>query len=52
MDINRCKGCGKYTLRTTCPGCSDKAVNPRPGPFSPEDRHGKHRRKEKLKRRE
>jgi len=49
MEIKRCKSCGVYTLKKNCPACSGRAVNPRPGPFSPKDPHGKHRRKEKLK---
>ncbi len=49
MDMRKCKSCGQYTLKDRCPDCGGKAVNPGPGPFSPEDKYGKHRRKEKLK---
>ncbi|MFP4116000.1 MAG: RNA-protein complex protein Nop10 [Candidatus Aenigmatarchaeota archaeon] len=49
MEMKKCKSCGRYTLETECPECGGKAVNPNPGPFSPEDKHGEYRRKEKLK---
>ncbi len=49
MKLKKCKACEIYTLKDECPGCGKKTLTPRPGPFSPGDRHGKHRRKEKLK---
>lgn len=47
--IKKCKKCGKYTLKDKCPGCGGKAVDHGPGKFSPQDRYGEYRRKEKLK---
>mgnify|MGYP002338705190 CR=1 FL=1 len=49
MKMKKCKSCGQYMLSETCPECGNRASNPGPGPFSPSDKHGKHRRKEKLK---
>lgn len=47
--MKKCKSCGRYTLDKKCPVCGSKAVNPDPGPYSPEDKYGKYRREEKLK---
>jgi H/ACA ribonucleoprotein complex subunit 3 len=38
-----------YTLAERCPDCGAPAVNSAPAPFSPDDPHGKYRRR--LKRR-
>ncbi|MDY0266491.1 MAG: RNA-protein complex protein Nop10 [Methanimicrococcus sp.] len=42
--IKKCKSCARYTLSDTCPDCGGVCVNPRPAPYSPEDRYGKYRR--------
>ncbi|MFP4116478.1 MAG: RNA-protein complex protein Nop10 [Candidatus Aenigmatarchaeota archaeon] len=49
MKLKKCKSCGVYTLDKECSKCGQKTSEPRPGPFSPQDKYGKHRRKEKLK---
>ncbi len=49
MKLKKCRNCGIYTLGSKCKKCDEDTSEPRPGPFSPEDKHGKHRRKEKLK---
>ena len=46
--ILRCKGCGAYTLKETCPECNKEAVKPVPPKYSPVDKYGKYRRKVKL----
>jgi len=45
--ILRCGNCGKYTMKEVC-SCSGKAITPKPGKFSPEDKYGMYRRKAKL----
>ncbi|MFP4045518.1 MAG: RNA-protein complex protein Nop10 [Candidatus Aenigmatarchaeota archaeon] len=49
MDMRKCKQCGRYTLKKRCQNCGSETVEPGPGKFSPEDRYGDYRRKEKLK---
>jgi H/ACA ribonucleoprotein complex subunit 3 len=49
MEIKKCKKCGIYSLKGECPNCGSNTVNPNPGGFSPEDKYGKYRRKERLK---
>jgi H/ACA ribonucleoprotein complex subunit 3 len=39
-----CRGCGRYTMRTTCPACGGDTRTPHPARFSPEDRWGRYRR--------
>ena len=45
--IFKCPSCGSYTLSNECDECGVKTVNPKPPKFSPEDRYGKYRRKQK-----
>ena len=45
--IQRCPECGMYTLSDRCKGCGVKTVNPKPPKFSPEDKYGEYRRKQK-----
>ena len=44
--ILKCTSCGNYTLKDKC-NCSDKAVNPKPPKYSPEDKYSSYRRKVK-----
>jgi len=39
-----------YTLKDICPRCNQSTVSTFPPRFSPEDRWGEYRRREKLKR--
>lgn len=48
-EILKCPKCGIYTLKISCPECSEKTLTPKPAKFSPLDRHGIHRRKYKQK---
>ena len=36
-----------YTLSQICPTCNEKAEEPKPPKFSPEDKYGKYRREVK-----
>jgi len=45
--ILKCSNCGKYTMKETC-SCSGKAITPKPGKFSPEDKYAQYRRKAKI----
>lgn len=49
MDMRKCDKCGIYTIKEKCPECESETKDPRPGKFSPEDKYGKYRRKEKKK---
>ncbi len=39
-----CKSCDQYTLKSTCPNCGARTIQPAPPRFSPEDKYGKYRR--------
>ena len=45
--ILKCPKCNSYTLKEICPKCRTKTISPKPPNFSPEDKYGKYRRKEK-----
>ncbi len=47
--IKRCPSCGAYFLSERCEDCGVKTINPKPPSFSPEDRYGEYRRKQKRK---
>jgi len=47
-NMKRCPCCGRYTLKDYCPECGFKTVNAHPPSYSPQDRYGKYRRKEKF----
>ena len=47
--IRYCVRCREYTLHEKCPICGMKTINPHPPRFSPEDRWGEYRRKEKMR---
>ena len=50
--IRKCPKCGEYSLRETCPNCSNrnevKTKSAHPAKFSPEDPYGDYRRKLKI----
>lgn len=48
MPIKKCSKCGSYTLRNECQKCETKTKSPAPAKYSPEDKYGEYRRKEKL----
>ena len=45
--ILKCSNCGKYTMKEICT-CNGKAITPKPGKFSPEDKYAQYRRKAKI----
>lgn len=45
--IQKCLKCDNYTLKEICPKCQTKTISPKPPKFSPEDKYGEYRRKEK-----
>ncbi len=44
MKIQKCGGCGGYTLKTECPTCGGKTSPVGPAKYSPQDAYGKYRR--------
>ena len=44
MKLKKCKSCGMYTLKETCPSCGGQTISPHPPKFSPLDPYGKYRR--------
>ncbi len=47
--IKKCPSCSSYTLRSHCKDCDVETINPKPPKFSPEDKYGEYRRKQKKK---
>ncbi len=47
--IKWCPSCEDYLLKSECDKCGKKTVNPKPPKYSPEDRFGEYRRKQKKK---
>lgn len=45
----KCPKCGEYTLKSACPICREKTVDPTPAKFSPDDPYGIYRRRLKYK---
>ncbi|MBS3816091.1 MAG: RNA-protein complex protein Nop10 [Candidatus Thermoplasmatota archaeon] len=45
--IRICPSCDEYSLGEMCDRCGEKTVNPKPPKYSPEDRYGEYRRKQK-----
>lgn len=43
--MKKCKECGQYTLKETCPQCNHKVGVIFPPRYSPQDKYGKYRRK-------
>lgn len=44
MKMRKCKSCGAYTFKETCPNCGGGTTSPHPSRFSPLDPYGKYRR--------
>jgi len=42
--IYKCRKCGVYTLKQSCPQCKGDVFDPKPAKFSPEDKYGFYRR--------
>ncbi len=42
--LRRCDGCGRYSLRASCPACRGHTSTPHPPRYSPEDRYARYRR--------
>jgi H/ACA ribonucleoprotein complex subunit 3 len=40
-----CENCEEYTLDKICNKCKGRTISKNPPRFSPQDRHGKYRRK-------
>jgi len=45
--IKKCSSCSRYTLSKRCDSCGEETINPKPPKYSPEDRYGGYRRKQK-----
>lgn len=45
--IFKCPECDSYTLSEECEDCGVRTINPKPPKFSPEDKYGEYRRKQK-----
>jgi len=45
--IKKCLSCEEYTLQESCRKCGERTVNPKPPRYSPEDRFGEYRRRQK-----
>ncbi|MEF8833061.1 MAG: RNA-protein complex protein Nop10 [Candidatus Thermoplasmatota archaeon] len=45
--IKKCLSCDEYMLKEFCGKCGEKTVNPKPPKYSPEDRFGEYRRRQK-----
>jgi len=45
--IKKCLSCDEYMLQDFCKKCGGKTVNPKPPRYSPEDRFGEYRRRQK-----
>jgi len=45
--IKKCPSCEEYTLGNHCNECGGKTINPKPPRYSPEDRFGEYRRRQK-----
>ncbi len=45
--IRKCENCNIYTLAEKCDRCGGKTINPAPPKYSPEDKYGDYRRKQK-----
>jgi len=48
--MQKCRACGRYSLKERCPNCGEATGNPMPPRYSPEDRYGAYRRKLKRTR--
>ncbi|HKW42995.1 MAG TPA: RNA-protein complex protein Nop10 [Thermoplasmata archaeon] len=48
--MQKCRACGRYSLKDRCPNCGEATGNPMPPRYSPEDRYGAYRRKLKQTR--
>lgn len=44
MKMKKCVGCGGYTFKESCPGCSGPTASPHPAKFSPQDAYARYRR--------
>ena len=44
-EILLCEKCKEFTMEKVCPKCGKKAVNPKPGRFSPVDKYSRYRLK-------
>jgi len=42
--MKKCKECGEYTLKDTCPECNKKTGVIFPPRYTPQDKYGKYRR--------
>ncbi|MBR9703295.1 RNA-protein complex protein Nop10 [Candidatus Woesearchaeota archaeon] len=45
--LRRCESCKRYTLKSICPDCGERAIEPHPPKYSPEDKYASYRRKYK-----
>jgi H/ACA ribonucleoprotein complex subunit 3 len=45
VKLRKCRVCGMYTLKESCPKCGEDTFMPIPPRFSPEDPYGKYRRR-------
>ncbi len=46
--IRKCPACGTYTLSGLCPKCQEKTLSSAPPRYSPEDKYGDLRRRNRT----
>ena len=49
FQLRKCTSCNSYTLKITCPKCSEKTITAHPAKFSPDDKYLRYRLPERYK---
>ncbi len=48
FQMRRCTGCGRYTLKNSCPKCGTETRSAHPAKFSPDDKYMRYRLAERY----
>ncbi len=48
FQMRRCTGCGRYTLKNSCPECGTETRSVHPAKFSPDDKYMRYRLAERY----
>ena len=48
FQLRRCRECGRYTLRESCPECGGSTASAHPAKFSPDDKYMRYRLAERY----